>query len=183
MYVPSQFRVARNTWAIRAISWQVDPPGPVGAHQMRRLYTFTTMINFRMQERCYGVTEERGRGPQHGTRSQSAKIIDARGAGTFVGRGAQALGACPLHRTSPGRGCGSGTRPSLSGFAFSFDWSLGASALWDQLTPNPMFVRKSTLEHYDFNRKDCFRAQTPLNWSDKPATIAGDRRNRYDGMK
>src|ERR1700751_330457 len=59
MYVPSQFRVARKTWAIRAISWQVAPPGPVGAHQMRQLYTFTTMINFRMQERCYGVTEER----------------------------------------------------------------------------------------------------------------------------
>jgi len=90
MCVPNQFRVARNTWAIRAISWQVDPPGPVGAHQMRRLYTFTTMINFRMQERCYGVTEERGRG-----QSQSAKIIDAREAGTVVGRGVQALGAYP----------------------------------------------------------------------------------------
>jgi hypothetical protein len=46
-----------------------------------------------------------------------------------------------------------------------------------------ILVRKSTLEHYDFNRKDCFRAQTPLNWSDKQATIARDRRNRYDGMK
>ena len=62
MCVPSQFRVARNTWAIRAISWQAELPGPVGAHQMRRLYTFTTMINFRMQERCYGVTGDKGRG-------------------------------------------------------------------------------------------------------------------------
>jgi hypothetical protein len=28
---------------------------------MRRLYTFATMTNFRMQKRCYGVTEDKGR--------------------------------------------------------------------------------------------------------------------------
>ena len=183
MYVPIQFRVARDTWAIRAISWRAEPPGPVGAHQMRRLYTFTTMINFRMQERCYGVTEERGRGPQHGTRSQSGKIIDARGAGTVVGRGVQALGASP--DIEPLQVADAEAELDLANRICLFIrlevWAQAPSGINQRQTL--ILVRKSTLEHYDFNRKDCFRAQTPLNWSDKQATIAGERRNRFSGMR
>jgi hypothetical protein len=39
------------------------------------------------------------------------------------------------------------------------------------------------LERYDFNRKDCFRAQTPLNCSDRQATIGRDRRDSDNGMR
>ena len=58
--------------------------------------------------------------------------------------------------------------------------ALGASALGS--VKLSYAVRKSTLERYDFNRKDCFRAQTPLNCSDRQATIGRDRRDS-DGMR
>jgi hypothetical protein len=40
--LPANSHVARNTWAIRAISWQAESPDPVETYQMRPLYTFTT---------------------------------------------------------------------------------------------------------------------------------------------
>ena len=59
--------------------------------------------------------------------------------------------------------------------------------LWAQalsgISQTLIAVRKSTLERYDFNRKDCFRAQTPLNCSDRRATIGRDRRDSDNGMR
>ena len=59
--------------------------------------------------------------------------------------------------------------------------------LWAQapsgISQTLIAVRKSTLEHYDFNRKDCFRAQTPLNCGDRQATIGRDRRDSDNGMR
>jgi hypothetical protein len=59
--------------------------------------------------------------------------------------------------------------------------------LWAQalsgISQTLIAVRKSTLERYDFNRKDCFRAQTPLNCSDRQATIGRDRRDSDNGMR
>jgi hypothetical protein len=59
--------------------------------------------------------------------------------------------------------------------------------LWAQalsgISQTLIAVRKSTLERYDFNRKGCFRTQTPLNCSDRQATIGRDRRDSDDGMR
>jgi len=45
----------------------------------------------------------------------------------------------------------------------------------DQLTPNAHRSTKVYAGALRLRRKDCFRAQTSLNCSDKQATIAGDR--------
>jgi hypothetical protein len=143
MCVPNQFRVARNTWAIRAISWQEEPPGPVGAHQMRRLYTFTTMINFRMQERRYGVTEERGRGrSMEPDRNQLTLVTQT------------SWNGCPSRRASAGRLpltsnlSRSRTRKRNSTFdktvCLFIRLELWAQApLWDQSTPKLSFWYES----------------------------------------
>jgi hypothetical protein len=59
--------------------------------------------------------------------------------------------------------------------------------LWAQalsgISQTLIAARKSTLERYDFNGKDCFRAQTPLNCSDRQATIGRDRRDSDNGMR
>ena len=59
--------------------------------------------------------------------------------------------------------------------------------LWAQalsgISQTLIAVRKSTLERYDFNGKDCFRAQTPLNCSDRQATIGRDRRDSDNRMR
>src|SRR5215469_9194987 len=141
------------------------------------------MINLRMQERRYGVTEERGRGrSMEPDRNQLTLVTQT------------SWNGCPSRRASAGRLpltsnlSRSRTRKRNSTFAKRVClfirlelWAQALSGINQRQTL--ILVRKSTLEHYDFNRRDCFRAQTPLNWTDKPATVAGDRRNRYDGMK
>ena len=77
-----------------------------------------------------------------------------------------------------------GNRPSTvtsaSGLE-TLDWSFGRKH--SGISQTLIAVRKSTLERYDFNRKDCFRAQTPLNCSDRQATIGRDRRDSDNGMR
>ena len=77
-----------------------------------------------------------------------------------------------------------GNRPSTvtsaSGLE-TLDWSFGRKR--SGISQTLIAVRKSTLERYDFNRKDCFRAQTPLNCSDRQAAIGRDRRDSDNGMR
>ena len=82
------------------------------------------------------------------------------------------LGLLPGNRPS--------TVTSASGLE-TLDWSFGRKH--SGISQTLIAVRKSTLERYDFNRKGCFRARTPLNCSDRQAAIGRDRRDSDNGMR